>query len=206
MRRLEGDIGTRVTEANHQDRSVRQLVRTPVVSGMKLPDLGSQQRGEIRDARLLERARRDDHLLTLEPQFPRGDDVSAPVDGHQSIDLDAGADREAAFIGVCAEIISHLMATGIGAGRCGKWHPRQRIGSRRAIQAQGVPSVTPLVTDTAARLQYEMLNAAPRQGIADCQPGLPSPDDQRLVALRSAFIHRLCCLPAGHGALSSMEK
>jgi hypothetical protein len=64
---IQGDIGSRVTGAHHEDTAVTQLDRVAVFMGMQLNDAGIELGGERRLARALEAAHGHDHVVGLDP-------------------------------------------------------------------------------------------------------------------------------------------
>ena len=68
-RDLVGEVGTRMTQADHEHRSFSELRGIAVLARMELADPGVELGGENRHLGALERSCCDDHLARLEAAF-----------------------------------------------------------------------------------------------------------------------------------------
>ena len=121
---------------------------------MELPDRGVELGREGGHPRALERACGHDDLARLVATVTGGrDERLAFVSWRlQSIDPDAGVDREAEVAGVQLEVVAHLVAGRERALRERKWHAGQRVVARRRVQLQRVVAASPDVPDAVVGL------------------------------------------------------
>src|SRR5690242_15880903 len=93
-RKLERNIGSRVSRAHHEHVAIRQLSRASVVARVHLDESGIELPGEARCPRRAERPGRNYDVRRAEAQLTRSDHEASVKAAAKRVDPHAGADRE----------------------------------------------------------------------------------------------------------------
>ena len=139
-------LRSRVPGSNYQDRPVLQLGGVPVVGRMQLFDLGSEIRGEVREAGDLPAGHGHDHGVGLEPGVVRfHDEGGVPLrEARHSL---AASHREGELGRVRLQIVGHLVLGWKRMAGSGEGLAVEPVIPGRGEQAERVPPAPPGPTD-----------------------------------------------------------
>ena len=130
--------------------------------------LSIQLARERRNSRIVEGAGRHDHVLGEQRVLATCHFESIPG-LRQSVDLDAGSDRELERAGICFQIVGGLVLGRISPGRSRKRHTRQPVVADRRKQTQRIPPLPPGITDAVVLVQDDERQMPLLEVIADSQ-------------------------------------
>jgi hypothetical protein len=183
-RRAVRDLGAGVAGPDHQHPAGVELRRGPILARVELGDVRPQPGREIRDARLAERARRNDHLAGLEPVLA-GDQQEARIGSFQAVDVDAHGDGQVELARVGLEVVRDLVLRRKRVPRRGEGQSRKAVVAGGCEDAEAMPSAPPGLADAIVCLEDHEVHPATREVIPGRQASLSPADDDDVVALRT---------------------
>jgi hypothetical protein len=131
---VEGDLRAGVGRPDHEDRPVLELRWAPVLARVELEDRGTQLPGELRDARFVEGATGDDHLIGIYRLPIRHHDGEGAF--ARRPDRDRGTTRSPRALSLVQRSTHLALMWSIERrpASCNRHHPRAAV---RAITSEG---------------------------------------------------------------------
>ena len=178
-----GDVAPRVGGAHDEHRAVRQLRRTPVVAGVKLPDRRVEPVGEGRHPRgAAEGPGRDHDVVRLDPDAAGGHGIPVPAP-LQPLHPRAEPHRQVEGRGIRLEVVGELVLGRVRPARCPVGEPGEAVRPGRGEQAEGVPLVPPPVADAGLAVEDDERPTGPLEVVPGGEAGLAGSDDDGLDVL-----------------------
>ena len=178
-----GDLAAGLAAADDQDIAFWQLPLVVIAAKLQLWQRSGQRIGATRLVGFLVSSGRQNQM----PRRPRPlvgpDDKAGAVRGADIFDLRLCADRRAEACSISFQIVDDLVARHEAVGIVaviGK--TRQLHGPVRRDEAKGVPAVAPALADPPL-FQNDVVDAALRQFVTDCQTGLTGSDNDCVCLL-----------------------
>jgi hypothetical protein len=170
-RKLLRDLETRVTSANDEHSSLRDVAGVAVARGVQLRDIRPETVGNLRHERLLEGAGGDDDLVGPD-RLPVDLEGEPAVLGCQPPDRAVQLDRELERLRVALQVGDHLVTDGIALRIAGKRQAWKAAVAARREQRQRIPAVAPSGTDRIGRVHDHEPSTLLLEEVPDRESGL----------------------------------